>query len=599
MITSDFRPKVSILIPVYNGSNYLSEAIDSALAQTYKNIEVIVVNDGSCDNGKTDDIAKSFGEKIRYFAKENGGCGSALNLGIEKMQGDYFSWLSHDDVYFPEKIAHQVSILFDLPDKNTILYGGYEIIDAESKHITTVRPEAVQPKEKLDISLFPLLRGLIHGCSMLIPVRYFREIGIFDESLPSTQDYALWFQFLRVAPLHYDPRILIRSRVHPDQGTHKIAKHVEECNALWCGFLKELTADEMAAMEGTAYRFLVKTAQFLANTPYKQAEKLAAALAGKTLGNTLISVVIPFHDRIDWTVEAIRSVQGQTHQSFEIVLVDDGSTDCLDSLQEVLRNDQRIVYLRQNNSGPAKARNAGVAKATGRYVAFLDSDDLFCPDKLETQLRYMEESGLILSHTSYERVDIHGTLLGYQDSGAFSGVVFPKIIASCPIAMPTVMGKTDLFRRYPFPEHLDIGEDVCLWITLCSKYELGAINKALSKVRVGPETAATNPRKQVIGLINIASYVSRDPYLLQYGKQLRLLLGSASCLLPNVHGVDDLIPRDASGLLPSVRGADVLTPRGERVRRFSSIIPRFFGYVRRNGIRATLKRIALEFGFLS
>ncbi|MEG2831455.1 MAG: glycosyltransferase family A protein, partial [Bacilli bacterium] len=71
--------KVSIVIPVFNGSNYLKEAIDSALAQSYKNIEVIVVNDGSNDEGRTKDIAISYSNKIRYYEKENGGTSSALN----------------------------------------------------------------------------------------------------------------------------------------------------------------------------------------------------------------------------------------------------------------------------------------------------------------------------------------------------------------------------------------------------------------------------------------------------------------------------------------------------------------------------------------
>ena len=76
--------KVSIIIPVYNGSNYVKEAIDSALAQTYKNKEIIVVNDGSTDEGATRDIVKSYGDKVTYYEKENGGVSTALNLGIEK-----------------------------------------------------------------------------------------------------------------------------------------------------------------------------------------------------------------------------------------------------------------------------------------------------------------------------------------------------------------------------------------------------------------------------------------------------------------------------------------------------------------------------------
>ena len=85
-------PLVSIVIPVYNGSNYLKEAIDSALAQTYKNIEVLVINDGSNDDDLTNEIAFSFGDKIKYYKKENGGVSSALNYGISKMKGDYFSY---------------------------------------------------------------------------------------------------------------------------------------------------------------------------------------------------------------------------------------------------------------------------------------------------------------------------------------------------------------------------------------------------------------------------------------------------------------------------------------------------------------------------
>src|SRR4030065_1713637 len=99
----EFNLKVSIVIPVYNGSNYLRGAIDSALAQTYKNIEVIVVNDGSDDGGKTEAIANSYGDKIRYICKKNGGVSTQLNVGILAAGGEFISWLSNDDGYIPDK----------------------------------------------------------------------------------------------------------------------------------------------------------------------------------------------------------------------------------------------------------------------------------------------------------------------------------------------------------------------------------------------------------------------------------------------------------------------------------------------------------------
>ena len=78
-------PLVSIVIPVYNGADYLGEAIDSALKQSYSNCEILVVNDGSTDDGRTEQVALSYGDKIRYFSKENGKVSTALNLGIKEI----------------------------------------------------------------------------------------------------------------------------------------------------------------------------------------------------------------------------------------------------------------------------------------------------------------------------------------------------------------------------------------------------------------------------------------------------------------------------------------------------------------------------------
>jgi glycosyltransferase involved in cell wall biosynthesis len=84
---------VSIVIPVYNGADFLREAIESALNQTYARIEVIVVNDGSTDGGKTEQIAASYGSRLRYVSRPNGGVAAALNTGVGVMAGDFLSWL--------------------------------------------------------------------------------------------------------------------------------------------------------------------------------------------------------------------------------------------------------------------------------------------------------------------------------------------------------------------------------------------------------------------------------------------------------------------------------------------------------------------------
>ena len=192
-----FLPKVSIVIPVYNGANYLNESIDSALAQTYSNLEIIVVNDGSCDDGATERIALSYGDRIRYFRKENGGVSSALNYGIQKMTGDYFSWLSHDDKYEPEKVANSVAYLsgFEGRDRLVAMCGAY-YIDSKSEKIRDV--DYRLPKNTrlsgMDVVEYILHHGVLNGCCMLIPKAAFDECGGFNEEFRYNQDALMWYQ---------------------------------------------------------------------------------------------------------------------------------------------------------------------------------------------------------------------------------------------------------------------------------------------------------------------------------------------------------------------------------------------------------------------
>ncbi|MFN7735089.1 MAG: glycosyltransferase family 2 protein [Pirellula sp.] len=525
-------PLVSIVIPVYNGGQYMREAIDSALGQTYPNCEVIVVNDGSRDDGQTEEIALSYGDRIRYFSKPNGGCGSALNVGIANMRGDFFSWLSHDDAYVPHKIAHQIALHQNSERPDAIVFCGYELMDATSKRTGDMRPHAVLKKNQLETPMLPLLRGLIHGCALLIPRKYFDEMGSFNEALPTTQDYDLWFKFFREAPLIYDEQLLVRSRVHPAQDTHrKWHQHIAECNELWTGFLHKLTDEEMTRMEGSPYRFFSRTAKFLAETPYSEAKKKADELAAERLSKTKISIIMPFRDRFPWAIEAMQSVQSQTHINWELIMVDDGSsTPCIE-LGEAAEADSRIRYVLQPPKGPAAARNNGIRHATGEYIAFLDSDDLYEPQKLETQLQFMEENLCLLSHTSYQRMTTEGELLEVIHSAKLNGNIFPAVIGTCTIAMPTVMGKKEVFQSLSFPENNEIGEDVCLWIELSAIHRWGGLDTSLTRVRISDQSSAFNPQKQVVGLLNIALYCMRHEHLAAHPTWINRLVTAASRIL--------------------------------------------------------------------
>lgn len=268
--TKDKKPLVSIIIPVYNGSNYLKYAIDSALAQTYDNIEVIVVNDGSTDNGKTARIAKSYGNSIQYIEKPNGGVSTAINLGIKKMHGEYFSWLSHDDAFLPNKTEVQISYLkeHNLLDKKVIAYSDYQVIDRRSRALQNI---ILNEKLTTKHQNYAFLRCVMSGISMLIPKSAWDTYGELDEQLKCTQDYEKWFEMNETYRFVHVPKVLVQSRYHPGQVTNTSPLVRTEGNTLWVKVLKSFTEKDRIKLNGDNYTFYYYFIEHLKKTPYDKA----------------------------------------------------------------------------------------------------------------------------------------------------------------------------------------------------------------------------------------------------------------------------------------------------------------------------------------
>lgn len=258
--------KVSIIIPVYNGEKYIKKAIESAINQTYKNIEIIVVNDGSTD--ETEKICKSFNKKIKYFKKENGGVSSALNLAISKMNGDYFSWLSHDDLYYPNKIANQMDYIEKTKLKNVVIYCDYELINENDECISKVFFDHNVTLYKPEYSL---LRGFINGISLLIPKKAFDEIGKFDEKRRCSQDYDLWRKIIKKYSFIHLPDVLTKTRIHSNQDTNANPNVLIEGNPLWIEMIEDISDKRKIDLEGSVFNYYFEMLKFLKTTPYKGA----------------------------------------------------------------------------------------------------------------------------------------------------------------------------------------------------------------------------------------------------------------------------------------------------------------------------------------
>ena len=257
------QPKVSIIIPVYNGSNYLQEAIDSALAQTYPNCEVLVINDGSCDEGKTEAIALSYGDRIRYFKKENGGVASALNMGIRQMTGEYFSWLSHDDIYYPNKVKREVQAILASGDPMKLVQCEYDFYDEDTGTYTPTDFSKTYTIGQLTNSVFSVLQLQIHACCALIHKSHFDRVGMFDEGLRTVQDIEMWFRLFRGQKSLFVPERLYKVREHAEAGNHTIPSYYPETCRLYKNLIGQLSDQEIISIWGSTFCFYTRMNGFL------------------------------------------------------------------------------------------------------------------------------------------------------------------------------------------------------------------------------------------------------------------------------------------------------------------------------------------------
>lgn len=260
-----YQPLVSIIIPVYNGSNFMKIAIDSALAQSYEGVEVIVVNDGSNDEGKTDEIARSYGDKIRYFSKENGGVASALNIGLKNMKGEWFSWLSHDDVYKPDKIKHQIDLLNKYIEQDEsfkkekcVVYCGSESINAQGKVILRRKYKPVE-RRNIDSILLNLPFMHVGGCTMLINREAFNDIGMFDSKKINVQDKDLIYKlYYNKYTFLFVDEYLVQSRRHKEQTGNKVkSTWQQEIDDLNCEFINEIVSRNICSDDKTFRAMLI------------------------------------------------------------------------------------------------------------------------------------------------------------------------------------------------------------------------------------------------------------------------------------------------------------------------------------------------------
>ncbi|CAO4146843.1 glycosyltransferase family 2 protein [Methylorubrum extorquens] len=523
------RPFVSVAMPVYNGADYFESALLSAINQTYDNYEIVIVNDGSTDDGATAAIGRRYAAShphlVRYFEKENGGVGSALNFALRKMEGDIFCWLSHDDLYDEKKISEQVRHWSLMGDPNAIVFCDYKLINPDGSLIADVR---FTHENFVQAPGLPLYRGCVNGNCVFVPLHLMKK-HFFDESKKYTQDYDLWHKLAIETVFYHLPKSLTSYRLHPSQDSAKPAAETEG-DELWLRMIGDLSDLEKAQFYGSRWRFYNETYKVLSATKYHRSCEHLLKMRDSCIEDTLVSVVIPFYNEVPLVMRAAQSVLSQTHSKIELILINDGSSESVGPLQALAEEDPRVRLYTQPNAGAGHARNNGLDKANGEYLAFLDADDIFLPEKIHRQLKAMMLRGAAISHTSYY-VTYYGKREGYGilRSGAFTDKVFPKIIQGCPMATPTIMlHRSIVGEGFAFPTNTALGEDILMWTSIVQGYLLLGIDDPLTVVEWSDGSAAVNIKKGSRGIDHMVETFRSHPAFSRYSKEIDVLAVAGS-----------------------------------------------------------------------
>jgi len=209
---------VSIIIPVHNSQKFLEECIESALSQTYPNIEIIAIDDGSTDNSLK--ILKKYSNKIKLIETKNSRIATAVNQGLKIAKGEWMKRLDSDDVLYPNAIENLVSVGKNIEDKRkTMLYGHYDLIDSTSK----VTGKKIQPNynnlEIFDFNVILLHHFIGLPSSSLIHRSTIEEYGLLNESFERGEDYEFWLRncLLHNCRLRLVPKTIVKYRIHSNQ----------------------------------------------------------------------------------------------------------------------------------------------------------------------------------------------------------------------------------------------------------------------------------------------------------------------------------------------------------------------------------------------
>lgn len=241
-------PLVTVIIPTYNHSQFVGQAINSVLEQTMDDLELIVVDDGSTDDTKN--VVSAIDDpRIRYHHQENQGLASTRNTGLRLARGKYIGFLDADDYWLPGKLASQINLL----EANTrlgLVYGGYYVVDENGTRIATRRPRIVHNDTLAELILDNYVTG--SATTSVVRAEVFEQVGSFNQSLKACEDWDMWLRVAAVYSLGAVNDIVACIRVHGNNMTSNAALMDKYFQIVVDMFFQQHVCDEVARLRSSA-----------------------------------------------------------------------------------------------------------------------------------------------------------------------------------------------------------------------------------------------------------------------------------------------------------------------------------------------------------
>lgn len=485
--------KVSVIIPVYNAELFLRTCLKSILNQTFKEFEILCIDDGSTDESLN--ILNEYAlidSRIKVIHQENKGTAAARNTGIERAKGKYICFVDADDFIHPNQLFRTYN-LAEESKADIVMFGGRAI------------PAVSWIDQKLNVengvyeNPFQVVLSVTGArpfiWNKLFRTTLFRDNDLrFDTTLSLGEDQAFLFDAFPLA------KVVVASEekfygYRQNAGSamacwnknmdDKMIQHFKIVNHIvehWnkCGYNLKYGTELAEWIITFLYQDLMNCHFDFRRSAYKELLNIITALTDITkfpqeIQNKVIymqhvmdwdltpsvSIIMPVYNAEEYLEETLSGLTRQTFPFFEMILVDDGSKDCsLEILKDFAAKDSRVIIREQNHLFAGAARNTGIQLARGKYMLFLDSDDFFAPDMIKKSYDKAETTGAdicVFEADSFDNVTKTKSAMNWtmkkalcpQEEECFSIKSNPKYIYAFTTAAPwNKFFRVDFIRRY-------------------------------------------------------------------------------------------------------------------------------------------------------